>query len=282
MLSYSENCFTVNCKDGTLRSIPAETLDGISLFGPVQVSTQCVEKCLSRGIGISYYSKNGSYFGRLSSTNHVNVRRQRRQIELSNDNEFKLDLSKKIIKAKINNQKVLLQRYMRSKRMDLSSLTSEIAIYERKIDGCTSIEQIMGYEGGAAKVYFTGLSKLVYSDFKFKGRNRRPPRDAFNSMLSLGYSILLNEVYGELENKGLNPYFGFMHKDREKHPTLASDLMEEWRAVIVDSVVMSLINGHEISIDRFSKREDKPGIFIDKEGMRIFINKKISGKEGSI
>jgi CRISPR-associated endonuclease Cas1 len=94
-----------------------------------------------------------------------------------------------------------------------------------------------------------------------------------NSMLSLGYSILLNEVYGAIEAKGLNPYFGFLHKDREKHPTLASDLMEEWRPVIIDSTVMGLVNGHEISPENFEKDSETCGIFIDKQGMKIIITK---------
>ena len=125
----------------------------------------------------------------------------------------------------------------------------------------------------AARAYFRGLAKLVDPAFAFQGRSKRPPKDPFNSMLSLGYSLLMNVVYGELENKGLNPYFGMMHRDREKHPTLASDLMEEWRAVIVDSTVMSLVNGHEILLEHFVRKEDTPGIFLTKEGIRRFITK---------
>jgi CRISPR-associated protein Cas1 len=132
----------------------------------------------------------------------------------------------------------------------------------------------MGYEGSAAREYFKALNKLIsVSEFKFSGRSRRPPQDAFNSLLSLGYSLLMNELYGAIESRGLHPYFGFVHSDREKHPTLASDLMEEWRAVIVDSVVMSLVNGREISIGNFYTREEEPGIFIDRDGMKIFIAK---------
>ena len=123
------------------------------------------------------------------------------------------------------------------------------------------------------KYYFKRLSKLVEPEFSFNGRSRRPPKDEFNAMISLGYSILMNEMYGKVENKGLNPYFGFIHRDKEHHPTLVSDLIEEWRAVIVDSVVMSLINGHEISLEHFYGDMEEPGCFLTKEGMKIFINK---------
>ena len=129
----------------------------------------------------------------------------------------------------------------------------------------------------AAKSYFAGLSRLVDEKFYFKGRSKQPPRDEFNSMLSLGYSILMNEIYSKLENRGLNPYFGFIHSDRENHPTLVSDMIEEWRAPIVDSMVMSMVNGHEIFVEDFYQDVDTPGYFLNKDGMKKFLN-KIDGK----
>ena len=143
----------------------------------------------------------------------------------------------------------------------------------KKVSSVVSIEQIMGYEGTAAKIYFRVLGELIDSEFAFKGRTRRPPTDPFNSMISLGYSVILNELYGKIEGKGLNPYFGVMHKDREKHPTLASDLMEEWRAVLIDSTAMSMLNGHELTKDNFYSDIDQPGVFLDKDGFRRYIKK---------
>lgn len=92
-------------------------------------------------------------------------------------------------------------------------------------------------------------------------------------MISLGYSILMNEVYCKIEMKGLNPYFGFIHRDAEKHPTLASDMMEEWRAVIVDATVMSMINGHEIGKEHFLTNVDEPGCYLTRDGLKLFLNK---------
>jgi CRISPR-associated protein Cas1 len=151
-------------------------------------------------------------------------------------------------------------------------------VCEHKLETAAGVEAAMGFEGNAAREYFNALGILVnVPEFKFSGRSRRPPKNAFNSMLSLGYSILMSEIYGAIESKGLNPYFGFIHSDREKHPTLASDLMEEWRAVIVDSVVMSLVNGHEIAIDEFVANEETGGVFLTRDGMRTFI-KKLEGR----
>ena len=271
-IGIADNYAYAKYKDGRIVKIPLETLESISVFGHARISTQCIQKCLIKGIPVSYYSKGGSYFGRLHSTGHVKVERQRMQAGLIHS-DLALALSKKIITSKIHNQTVVLKRYARSKNVDLSEEYSTIKALQNHIENCKTVPQIMGYEGNAARIYFKCLGMLVEPVFSFDKRSRRPPRDAFNSMLSLGYSILLNEIYGKIENRGLHPYFGFMHEDREKHPTLASDLMEEWRAVIVDSLVMSLINGHEIKTEHFMRGADDPGIYLTKDGMSIFIQK---------
>lgn len=178
-----------------------------------------------------------------------------------------------MISAKLNNQAVILRRYERGKNTDIKNELFQINNSKKKIAESETVEEIMGYEGIAAKFYFQGLSKLINPDFSFTGRNRMPPKDPFNSMLSLGYTILMYEIYGEIENKGLRPYGGFIHSDRERHPTLASDLIEEWRAVIVDSVVMSLCNRNEISNDDFIRDDETGGIFLKNNGMRIFLKK---------
>lgn len=133
-------------------------------------------------------------------------------------------MAKKIISAKLKNQSVVLRRYEKSRGLELQDEQKMLNICRAKIPRCTSVPEVIGYEGQGAKYYFAGLSKCVEEDFKFSGRNKRPPKDEFNSMLSLGYSILMNEVYSKIEMKGLNPYFGFIHRDAEKHPTLASDV----------------------------------------------------------
>ena len=143
----------------------------------------------------------------------------------------------------------------------------------KKLWYAQTTEQIMGYEGTAAKIYFRVLGELIDPDFAFNGRSRRPPMDPFNSMISLGYSIIMNEIYGKIEGKGLNAYFGILHKDREKHPTLASDLMEEWRAVLIDSTALSMLNGHELTTDNFYTEIEQPGVFLENTGFKKYIQK---------
>jgi CRISPR-associated protein Cas1 len=274
VIGFSENRITVKTRDGVTRSLPIESVDAISVFGNAQITTQCIGEAFKRGIGIYYYSSKGKYFGRLSSTEHVNTRRQKSQAALSEDSSFRLSLSKRIISAKLNNQAVLLKRYLRtaSPDTDIKQEFIQLQSAQRHTEFALTLEELIGHEGSGAKAYFSALSKMVEPDFRFEGRSRRPPKDAFNSMISLGYSLLLNAVIGAIEMKGLNPYFGFLHSDRERHPTLASDLMEEWRAVIVDSTVMSLVNGHEISTDEFSRGDDG-GVYISKNGMKVILKK---------
>ncbi|HZK21095.1 MAG TPA: CRISPR-associated endonuclease Cas1 [Oscillospiraceae bacterium] len=284
-LYITENKAQVGLKDGRIyivysdtltRSIPIEGLESITIIGMAQVTTACIAQCLSRGISVQYYSSKGFYYGKLSSTQHVNTQRQKSQVLLTDNEDFSLQLAKIILKAKINNQIVLLRRYKRNSFASekVNENLRHMKILETKISMSSSLQEACGYEGNAARTYFQSLNTLLSNpSFSFKGRSRRPPKDEFNSMLSLGYSILMNEVYGSIEAKGLNPYFGFIHKDRQSHPSLASDLMEEWRAVIVDSVVMSLVNGSEIDIKHFYKDSETEGVFLTKEGLKIFIKK---------
>ena len=265
--------FIVECQDGSERLVPKETLESMVIFGNVYLTVPCIKECMERGISVSMFSTKGKYFGRIESTSHINAKRLKHQVYLSDKEEKRVQFSKKIIMNKIHNQRVLLSRYARSSEKDIDEYIRAMKIHEKKISQCDSIEQIMGYEGNAARQYFKALSEMVKDDFKFSGRNKRPPKDAFNSMISLGYTILMYEIMGEIENRGISPYIGFMHKDIERHPTLASDLLEEWRAVIVDATVMSLIQGNEIDISEFRKDEETGAVMISKQGVNIFIKK---------
>ena len=238
------------------------------------MTTPCIGECLKRGISIQYYSSKGAYFGKLSSTKHVNTKRQRLQVRLTEDKTFALTLSKIILQAKLNNQIVLLRRYQRNSKIYVDEEINTIKRLKDKISSGKDLPEISGYEGNAARAYFKGLNNLInVSEFKFNGRNRRPPKDPFNSLLSFGYTILLNDIYGAIESRGLNPYFAFLHQDREKHPTLSSDLIEEWRPIIVDSIAMALINGREISIENFYRDKATRGVYFTKEGLKKYILK---------
>lgn len=260
-------------KDESKRMLPIETLESIVIFGNIIMSNACMRECLRRGIQVSFLSKRGRYFGRLVSTSHGNPERLKNQIYLSDNLEFTLEFTKKILKSKIHNQKIVLKRYNRRVNKNLSEELRQLDISERKIMAADSIESAMGYEGNAARYYFQALSKLIKTEFQFSGRNRRPPKDAFNAMISLGYTIVFYEIFAELENRNINPYIGFMHKLKDNHPALVSDLLEEWRAVLVDATVLSLIQGNEIGIEEFQKNEENGGIIINNSGVKKLVYK---------
>ena len=272
-IGFEENRFEVRYKGSVIQSVPAEMLEVIEVFGKVQLTTQCVTECLKRGINILYYSLYGAYYGRLISTTHVNVQRQRKQADIEYNEVFKLAFSKKIINAKIRNQIVILRRYSRDTDIDVHPIVKQIQNMNEKVLSSKTIEQLMGYEGTAARLYFRQLGELINPVFYFTGRTRRPPTDPFYSMNSLGISIILYDLYGKIEGKGLNPYFGIMHKDREKHPTLASDLMEEWRAVMVDSTALSMLNGNELRSKDFYLDLENPGVYLEKDAFKKYIEK---------
>ncbi len=182
-------------------------------------------------------------------------------------------LAQKMISAKIHNQKVLLRRYSNSAGIDNSDSMQRMGYIHRKIDGACSIDQIRGYEGSAAGIYFNTLGGLVKDGFKFSKRTRRPPTDPVNCLMSFGYTILLNELIGKLTERGLNPNMGVFHSDYQNRPSLACDLMEEWRAVIVDSVAMGMINGNELRQDDFCQEEGSKAVYLTNSGRRKFIEK---------
>jgi len=272
-LSVDGGYCMVKTKGGMLRKIPIETLEYVSLFGDIHITVPAIKTFMTNKIPVTLYSKTGGYFGRIMSNENVNITRQRKQFKLSGDTEFSLNLAKRIIAAKVHNQVVILNRYM-PKNDETGAVRDSIQqmkIISKDIEKADNIIKLMGCEGIIARYYFHALSKCVVREFQFNGRSRRPPKDEFNSMLSLGYSMLMNEVYGAVEGKGLNVYAGFLHQDRERHPTVASDLMEEWRAVIVDSTVMSLVNGHEVKKEGFRREEN--GVFLENDTFKIFVKK---------
>lgn len=240
---FNENQIVMEDGKGVSTSLPIEVLEGVTLVGNANLSTGCQRELLKRGLPVTYLAANGQYFGRLESTRHVNIERQRKQFRLGDDTVFCLEFSKKIIEAKTHNQIVVLRRYNREVQdTRVKEHLRHLEAVQKKISRADTIEQVMGYEGTCAKVYFQGLACLINPLFQFQGRNKQPPRDPFNSLLSFGYTLLLYDIYGSIISKGLHPYAAFMHKDRNGHPALASDLMEEWRAVLVDTLVVTMLN----------------------------------------
>ncbi|MEX5285586.1 CRISPR-associated endonuclease Cas1 [Selenomonas sputigena] len=264
--------FVVGRNRECVMEIPEEVLEGLTLIDSVQVSSKAMVELLRLGVPVTWLSGTGSFFGRLESTRHVNVFRQEKQILLKGS-PFCLALGRKVIAAKVHNQLTLLRRLNRQAEMpEIRKRIEEILSLRKHIFQCDTSEQLMGYEGIIARIYFQALGMLVPQEFSFSRRSKQPPLDAFNSMLSFGYTLLMYDIYTVLNNEGLHPYFGFLHALKNRHPALASDLMEEWRAVLVDSMVLALVHHHEIKMEHFTAAKDgRLGIFLTREGRVIFL-----------
>lgn len=282
VISVEGGYFCVTKRDGLVHKLPKELLESITIFGNSKITTPCMQECLRRGISVNYFSGKGAYYGKISSTRHVNGERLKAQVYACDDPVFCMEMGKRIVAAKMHNQRVMLRRYQRNQETEVEEKIQAIKQLEHRIKGSKEIDELMGIEGMAARTYFSGLSALVRPEFAFRGRNRQPPRDPFNAMLSLGYTILMYEIYAEIENRGMNPYIGFFHQLHRGHPCLASDLMEEWRAVVVDSTVMSLVQGNEIQPEHFEADDETGGILLTAQGMRIFIRKMEKKFEGAV
>ncbi len=239
------------------------------LFVGINLSTPCIKELLKRGISVTWLSKNGSYYGRLESTNQTSITKQRLQFEKSSNEKFKLDISKRFIIGKTTNQRTVLLRYNRIESNDnLKKYIMRMKYLISKINEIESVEELLGIEGQIAKIYYMGINKILIEEFKFKKRSRRPPLDPVNAVLSFGYTLLLYEIFTAVTIKGINPCCGFLHKDRENNPELCSDLLEEWRPILVDSLTITLLNSGKLDIEHFERRD---GVFLTKEGINIFI-----------
>jgi len=258
--------------DGEFNCLPKECVQGISIFGKTQLTFQCLQYCMENDIPVGYFTQAGRYIGSVGGTYKTKTGRLRNQVHLSENEEFSLGLARSILHAKVNNQLVVAKRYLKGRKNEKNKLLFHLREARRKIPVETSVNKILGYEGIAAREYFSVLTNVIDDDFKFCKRSRKPPVDPFNCMISFGYSMLTKEIYGEIENRGMSAYIGFIHTDAEKHPALASDLVEEWRATIVDSVVLSLIQGHEIRKEMFTYEENHNCV-MSREAMKILLTK---------
>jgi CRISPR-associated protein Cas1 len=252
-LSLRSERLVIQKTQETLKTLPVEKVENIVLLGSISVTGPCMIELLEREISMTWIGYNGKMFGRLEPTTGINIERQREQFRRGEDEDFCLRLAKQFVMAKIRNSRVLLSRWHRERNVEkLAGLLDDLKQYEQQAAEASHINSLLGYEGTASRAYFEGMGLVVPQAFAFSKRSRRPPRDAYNALLSMAYTLLMYECYTALKTKGLHPYMGFLHQIRKGHPALASDVMEEWRSVICDSIVMDLVSHRKISPEDFT------------------------------
>jgi CRISPR-associated protein Cas1 len=241
---------------------PVHSIENIVCFGFKPLTPQLMAFCAERNVGISYLDEYGRFLARVYGAQKGNVLLRKAQYAIS-DNEFEsLKIAKPIIAAKVANYRNLLLRHQRNHPdicPDSVFQASELLGNRlQKIQNAETLNELNGYEGECATIYFGELSNLITAqkdDFKFTQRSKRPPLDPANALLSFLYAILANDVRSALETVGLDPQIGFLHQIRPGRPSLALDLMEEFRAYLGDRIMLNLINLKQVTIKDFEFRE---------------------------
>ena len=255
----------------TLLDVPAIEVSQVILFGNVSITPATVTFLLGRSIDVAFLTQTGRYKGRLQPEFSKKVSLRQQQFARAADGDFCLEVAKAIVIGKIANARTICMRRQRELGdKKIGGVVKRLDRARRKAAQASSIEAVRGQEGAAGAAYFEAFGRMVKAEgFSFEKRTKRPPKDPVNALLSLGYTLLHNNVYAMINVVGLDPYQGFFHAARQGHPTLASDLTEEFRVIVVDSVVLSVINKGIIKPGDF--RPSKGGIYLTKEGLKKFV-----------
>jgi CRISPR-associated protein Cas1 len=247
---------TIVVKQGgdKLGQFPALTVGNILCFGQVSVSPFLMGYCGEQGIGLAFYTEYGRFLARVQGKQTGNVLLRRSQYRWADDDEKSTAVARLMVAAKIANARSVLMRELRNHGNNpaLQAAVEKLATSLRRAQHASSVEETMGIEGDAANRYFGVFDELIRgSGFAFGGRVRRPPTDPVNALLSFVYSLLTHECSSALQGVGLDPYVGFLHKDRPGRVSLALDLLEEFRSPLADRFVLTLINRRQLQSSDF-------------------------------
>ena len=253
-------------------SVPVNRVSHVVLFGTCNVSHGAVSLALRRRIPILYLASNGRYFGRLDTEGHAQIDYLMRQVACAQDPEFVQRQAQSIIQAKLHNGRKVLQRLNRKRRTDTASQAIDaIAQLIDQVAEAESVETMLGYEGQGAHLYFQAFATLLKGQFAFEKRTRRPPTDPVNSLLSLGYTLLSQNLHSMVEAAGLHTHFGNLHTPQKNRPSLVCDLVEEFRAPVVDSLVAYLINSNIFQAEDFTPPDQRGGVYLFPDALKKFL-----------
>ena len=253
--------------------VPLLKVEGIVILGRATVSPALVIELLERKIPLSFLKKTGKYLGRLEpeSTKNIFVRKSQ---WAAGESTHAIHIVRGFVRGKLKNYRNVLMR--RSRKNTELNLQNSIAKLDRAIapiDSTDSINSLRGLEGAGSAAYFGCFNELINSNsgFSFQSRNRRPPTDPVNSLLSLGYSLLRHDVQSAVNIVGFDPYLGYLHVERYGRPSLALDLMEEFRPIIVDAVVFNAINNKLLVLNDFVTEPLSNAVSLTYEGLKTFL-----------
>lgn len=275
----------VSVKQEEVFRIPVINIEGVT-FGYMGASPGLMKLCSDNGIALTFLSPHGRFISRMQGATKGNVLLRKKQYQLSDDETWSLHVTRLMIGGKIQNYRNILKRYIRDygENEDITRVIHVLEHVKQKALVAQDKTTLIGYEGMASNAYFAIFPILILNqkaDFPFQGRNRRPPKDAVNAMLSFAYTLIANDVSAALETIGLDPYVGFLHTLRPGRTSLALDMMEELRAYLGDRFVLSLINKRQITAKDFLFQGDDGVVMTDK-GKKTFISAWQSRKREEI
>ena len=267
-------------QDGTeIGRVPLHNIERIMTFGHAGASPALMGKCAKNGIELVFMSRNGHFIARVEGEVKGNVLLRRQQYRIADNEKGSLDIARNIISAKLFNSRWVLERMIRDHgaRIDTELFGKKSEFLNnsiKQVRNCSDMDSLRGIEGEAASVYFSLFNDMILQqkdDFRFDTRNKRPPLDNVNALLSFAYSMATGMCTSALESAGLDPYVGFMHTDRPGRRSLALDMVEEIRSVLCDRFVLTLINKRLVSSDDFVKREDG-AVQLTEDGRKNFFS----------
>lgn len=256
---------TVLIKNGeeTKLQVPIHNLEGIVCFGYTGASPGVMQLCAERNVALSFFSESGRFLARVTGKINGNVLLRRKQYRTADNEAEKLELARHFILGKVYNCRCVLQRFLRDHTGSdpngiVALRVNSLSHILNRIEQAETIEAVRSIEGEAARGYYGVFNQLILEQkesFMFNGRNRRPPLDRINALLSFLYTLLAHECAAALETVGLDPQVGFLHKERPGRASLALDLMEEFRPYLVDRLALSLVNNRQIDGAGFVVKE---------------------------
>ena len=253
--------------DDVLLAVPLGRVSEVVLVGYVGATTAALLMLLDEGIPLSFVTRAGALRGRLSPPSAKNLPLRHAQYDCARDPAFCLAIGRAIVNGKLRNSRALAYRLRRAHPHVAAELLERIEQAIVKVQDAGDLDTLRGIEGSAAKAYFQVLRGALRPEMTFEKRTRRPPRDPANILLSLGYTLLTQNMMTACEIVGLDPYDGFFHADKYGRPALALDLVEEFRGPVVDSVVQLVINKTILGLDEY----EEGGTYLSRRGLRKFL-----------
>ena len=255
-------------------SLPKNSVTRIVLSGNVGLSAGARSWAMRCGVDVVCLSRRGSYQGTLIGANRgAHASRLLAQVALTGDRERRVRLAASLIGAKVRGQIHVLTRIARrDEAVHVADTTAHMHAWRRSLANARTLDEIMGIEGACSNAYFDALAACVPADVTFDGRSRRPPRDLPNAALSYGYAILLSECVGALQASGLEPSLGIAHAPTDKRPSLALDLMEQFRPLLVDQTVMALLRTRKLRPEHGVVEAEAGGVWLGSDGKKILVD----------